>query len=425
MRFRRRGRRGGGRDDHGPRPTGPGPDSTGPSPLGPTRAADPSAGPTDPGRTPSTPSTSPGHGSTDPGHTPSTPSTSPSTPDTLTPHHSGGRARHHRLPVAAALAVTALIALPDLLLTGPPTGPAPTAVDRSLLPVVPDTTADTAVTFRGLVFDACQAPPLAAMTAWRGASPYGAVGVTYAGRGRDCPGQPHLTRRWVSEVHRMGWRVLPVYAGSQPPCLRAEPAGPPHPARREATPHPRGTTRLDHTNPRNDDTSGRDPLAPHQRHAVIGATPAAQGEREGAEAVTRGRALGMGPGSALYLSLKSYDLRVAACVRATLDFVRAWDREVRRRGYVPGLRSHADAGVLHMERARRAGTGDLPSALWFTRSASRPSLYEERTLHPYAWRVKRRIHQYAAPAAEQYGGHALTVGRSLADAPVARIERTR
>ncbi|WP_197359116.1 DUF1906 domain-containing protein, partial [Streptomyces clavuligerus] len=159
------------------------------------------------------------------------------------------------------------------------------------------------------------------------------------------------------------------------------------------------------------------------REGVIGRAPVAQGQEEGSEAVRAAHALGMTRGSALYVSLKSYDLDDPSCVRTTLDYIRAWNREVRRHGYVPGLRSHADAGVLHMEHARRAGTGDLPSAMWFARWNHRPSLYEERALHPYAWRVKRRIHQYEGEVTEEYGGHRLTVGRSLADAPVARIRR--
>ncbi|MFE6131007.1 DUF1906 domain-containing protein [Streptomyces sp. NPDC056437] len=250
---------------------------------------------------------------------------------------------------------------------------------------VVDTTADTALTFRGLAFDSCQAPPLAAMRSWRTSSPYGAVGVSYGGRGRRCPQQPHLTRDWVAAVHRMGWQVLPVFAGSQSRCVRDE----------------------------------------RRRAAVIGASPGAEGQREGNEAVERAWALGMARGSALYLDLEAYDVDDVECARATLDFVRAWNREVRRRGYVPGFHSAADAGVLHMERARLAGTGDLPSAMWFARRSAEPALYEdlydEQVLNPYAWRPKRRIHQYDGDVTESHGGHSLTVGRSMADAPVARI----
>ncbi|MFF8957619.1 DUF1906 domain-containing protein [Streptomyces sp. NPDC014894] len=320
-----------------------------------------------------------------------------------------------RAQVAAALVLTALIGLPDLLLAPTSGGTSAGARQASTTSAltepgaltdpgaasVPDTTADTDWTFRGLAFDVCRVPSLAVMSAWRASSPYGAVGVPYGGRGRECPDQPHLTRGWVAEVHRMGWRVLPVFAGSQPPCARG-PADGERPRSSPGAPETRST-----------------PGTPE----TIGATPAAQGEREGGDAVRQARALGMDRGSALYVSLRSYDLDDAGCVRATLDYVRAWNREVRREGYVPGLRGDAETGARHMETARRAGTGDLPSALWFARWNRRPSLYGETVLHPYAWRVKRRIHQYEGEVSEEHGGHRLTVGRNLTDAPVARVAR--
>ncbi|MQS37797.1 DUF1906 domain-containing protein [Streptomyces katsurahamanus] len=317
-----------------------------------------------------------------------------------------------RAQAAAALVLTVLLGLPDLLLT--PSAGAGRAGALVTGAGFPDTTADTDVTFRGLAFDSCRAPSLAVMSAWRKASPYGAVGVPYAGRGRACPDQPHLTRRWVAEVHRMGWRVLPVFVGSQPPCAHdPRPASGASPESPGVSPGSPGTLRP---------APGTSPGAPGTPPKTpIGGAPAVQGGREGEEAVRTAGALGMDRGSALYLSLKSYDLDDASCVRTTLDFVRAWNREVRRQGYVPGLHSDADAGVLHMERARRAGTGDLPSALWFVRWNRRPSLYDEAALHPYAWRVKRRIHQYAGEITEEHGGHRLTIGRSMADAPVARV----
>ncbi|MEO3972870.1 DUF1906 domain-containing protein [Streptomyces sp. CAU 1734] len=334
----------------------------------------------------------------------------------------------------AALVVTALFGLPELLLA-PAADPDP-ARDRTGYAagtaITPDTTADTAVTYQGLAFDICRVPPLAVMRAWRTSSPYGAVGIPYGGRGRDCPGQQHLTRAWVEKVHRMGWRVLPVFVGSQPPCARDEQPRAAAPEAPAGTDRTNGTDRTDRTaepsaslpagraeNPSGEREGNEEEK--NKREVPMGRFPGAQGEREGSEAVARARALGMIRGSALYVSLKSYALSDPSCARTTLDFIRAWNREVRRLGYVPGLRSDADAGVLHMERARREGTGDLPSALWFARWNGRPSLLDEEAVHPYAWRVKRRIHQYEGEAREEYGGHALTVGRNLVDAPVARF----
>ncbi|MFI1394618.1 DUF1906 domain-containing protein [Streptomyces sp. NPDC020681] len=295
-----------------------------------------------------------------------------------------------RLRTWAPAAALTLVALLALLLAAAPDSDVPAGVEAAALGDAPldapagaavDTTADTAVTFRGQAFDTCRTPKLATMRAWRKSSPYGAVGVYYAGRGRGCLEQPHLNRSWVAEVHRMGWQVLPVFVGSQAPCVRDE----------------------------------------HRRKVAIGSKPAAQGQREGSEAVRQAWALGMIRGSALYLDLEAYDVDNETCARTALDFARAWNREVRRQGYVPGFYSSADSGVLHMERARLAGTGDLPSAMWFARWRGKPSLYGERVLNPYAWRPSRRIHQYEGEVTEQHGGHSLTIDRNMADAPVARI----
>ncbi|WP_251021338.1 DUF1906 domain-containing protein [Streptomyces sp. ISL-98] len=236
------------------------------------------------------------------------------------------------------------------------------------------------VIYRGRMFDTCRVPPLATMRAWR-KSPYRAVGVYYAGRGRACRNQPHLSKRWVETVNEMGWRVLPIFVGSQSPCVHAR----------------------------------------NKRRVRIGRAPWRQGRKEGRDAVRSARALGMHTGSALYLDVEAYNAGNLRCARTTLDFVRGWNREVRRHDYVPGFYSSADSGVRHMERARKAGAKDLPSVMWFARWQTKPSLYGEPALSRHAWAPHRRIHQYAGNVKEKYGGRLLKIDRNKADAPVARI----
>ncbi|WP_338698253.1 DUF1906 domain-containing protein [Streptomyces sp. Q6] len=235
-------------------------------------------------------------------------------------------------------------------------------------------------TFHGKAFDVCQAPSRDIMRRWRD-SDYRAVGVYYGGRGRACRAQPGLTRGWMRAVDRMGWRVLPVYVGSQAPCVTAR----------------------------------------HKRGVRIGRHPWRQGVREGRDAVRRAKKLGIRGPSPLYLDMEAYTFRKRACARTTLSFVRAWDREVRRRGYVPGFYSSADSGVRHMAEARRAGVRDLPSVIWFARWHTRPHLYRERALEGHVWHPQRRIHQYAGNVKERHGGRTLVVDRNLVHAPVARI----
>ncbi|MEU7591647.1 DUF1906 domain-containing protein [Streptomyces sp. NPDC039022] len=234
--------------------------------------------------------------------------------------------------------------------------------------------------FQGWAFDTCKTPSQSTLAAWKG-SKYRGVGVYFGGRGRACPNQPNLTRDWVRAAHRAGWRLLPLYVGSQAPCV----------------------------------------VNKHKRKVTIGSDPVQVGTGEAQDAVRRAQALGIAPDSALYLDMEAYNLRDAACTRKTLEYIRAWNRETVRQGYVPGFYSSADSGVRHIERARRAGTRDLPSVMWFARWHSKPNLYGEPEMSASAWRPHRRIHQYAGNVAETHGGRKMTIDRNRVDAPVAVI----
>jgi hypothetical protein len=234
--------------------------------------------------------------------------------------------------------------------------------------------------FRGWAFDTCLAPTVDTMRRWT-SSAYQAVGVYYAGRGRACAHQPRLNRGWMRSVRGQGWKVLPVYVGSQSPCV----------------------------------------VSKNKKDVRIGRHPWGQGTREGRDAVLRARTLGVQARSPLYLDMEAYTYRKKKCADTTLAFVRAWNREVRRHAYVPGFYSSADSGVRHMETARRAGVRDLPAVMWFARWHKRPSLSREPVLRRDAWSPERRIHQYAGNVRERHGGRKLMIDRNLVHAPVARI----
>ncbi|MFD3659914.1 DUF1906 domain-containing protein [Streptomyces sp. NPDC058659] len=237
--------------------------------------------------------------------------------------------------------------------------------------------------FAGKAFDTCEAPSLAVMKAWL-TSPYRAVGIYFGGRGRGCPTQKELNPAWVASAHAMGWRLLPLFVGSQAPCVHSA----------------------------------------AKRPYAIGANPWSQGVREAGEAARAARALGIGTSSPLYLDIESYRVEDTRCAATTLSFVRAWNREVRRLGYVPGYYSSVDTGIRHIEGERKAGTEDLPSVLWFARWRGVPALYAEASLHPEAWMPHARIHQYAGNVAESYGGRRMLIDRNAVDAPVARVTAT-
>ncbi len=287
--------------------------------------------------------------------------------------------------------VLVLTALSMDLTASPPGAAAPatpggqpdrsTASDRATAPdrSTPRAAAEV-TTFRGWAFDTCLTQSTDTMRRWRD-SKYRAVGVYYGGRGRACKRQPHLDHAWMRAVKEMGWRVLPVYVGSQPPCV----------------------------------------IAKNKKHVRIGKHPWEQGKKEGSDAVRAAKTIGVRQHSPLYLDMEAYTYRKKGCAATTLSFVRSWDREVRRLGYLPGFYSSADSGVRHMEAARRAGVRDLPSVMWFARWHTKPDLYREPALASDAWRPARRIHQYAGNKKEKHGGRTLVIDRNLMHAPVARV----
>lgn len=237
--------------------------------------------------------------------------------------------------------------------------------------------------FQGRGFDTCQAPDLATMSAWRASTAYRAVGIYFGGRARACKSQLHLTTDWVRQTTADGWSLLPIYVGSQSPCVN-------------------GT---------NKNPYRIDPLL-----------AAAQGGTEGGDALAAAKALGLDKGSPLYLDMEAYDIQDVDCAAATLAFVRGWDREVQAAGYLAGFYSSADSGIRHMETARRAGVGDLPDVVWYARWGVDATLTDEPVLAADAWASHARIHQYTGSTTETHGGKQLTVDRDLIDAPVAIVD---
>jgi glycoside hydrolase-like protein len=246
-----------------------------------------------------------------------------------------------------------------------------------------DPRADGAKIYHGYGFDTCIAPSYATMRAWS-SSPFRALGVYVGGRARACPHQPNLTTSWVRDVTDLGWKLLPLYVGSQSPCV----------------------------------TSDR-----KQQYALDEDGGArAQGAAEGRDAVASAQRLGMSEHSAVYLDMEPYDESDSACARTTLRFVQGWSHAVRALGYLPGFYSNAGSGITHMESSREAGAADLPGAVWFARWHTGPSVSDEPSLASGAWQPHRRIHQYAGDVTETYGGVRLQIDKDLVDAPVAVVD---
>ncbi|WP_157875905.1 DUF1906 domain-containing protein [Streptacidiphilus griseoplanus] len=273
---------------------------------------------------------------------------------------------HLPRPAALMAAVLVLLAPPGVLTAAQPAQAAPLPVRH----------------FAGHGFDACAAPSLTTMRRWHRHSRYRAVGIYFGGVNRSCA-QPHLTAHWVRAVDRMGWRLLPVYAGLQAPCRRSA----------------------------------------HRLHRIDPRRAGRQGAAQAADAARRARALGLAKGSPLYLDMENYRRGNARCSRAVVDFSVGWTRGLNRRGYRSGFYSSAGSGIADLAAARRRGRRDLPGTLWYAHWNGRPGTGRAKGLSSRAWHGHRRIHQYRGNVRESHGGSALTVDRSTVDAPVALVAR--
>ncbi|KUN88006.1 peptidoglycan-binding protein [Streptomyces bungoensis] len=229
-------------------------------------------------------------------------------------------------------------------------------------------------TFTGRAFDTCTAPSKSTMKAWHTGF-YGAAAVYVGGKNRGCA-QPNLTASWVSYVSAMGWKLVPIYVGAQPPCQ-----------------------------------SGSNP------ERLTASTAASLGTGDAKDAVAKAAALGMKAGSALYLDMEPYDTTNTSCNDAVLTYVRSFDKELRAETYRAGYYGFTSSSAKAVATA--SDKTDLPGNLWY-------ALWDKQntTTADWPWGATQftnhsRAHQYMVNSKESHGGVTLTVDRDAWDAPVA------
>jgi hypothetical protein len=220
-------------------------------------------------------------------------------------------------------------------------------------------------TFTGRAFDTCAAPSLSAMKAWHTGF-YGAAAVYVGGKNRGCS-QPNLTASWVKSVSTVGWKLIPIYVGAQPPCQ-----------------------------------TGSSP------EKLTATTAASLGASDAADAVAKSSALGMKAGSPVYLDMEAYDITNTSCNNAVLTYVRAFDKALRAKTYRSGYYGFTSSSAK-----------DLPGNMWYalwdkqnTTTADWPFGATQFTNHS-------RGHQYMVNSKETRNGYTITVDRDAWDAPVA------
>ncbi|RMI47092.1 DUF1906 domain-containing protein [Actinomadura harenae] len=222
------------------------------------------------------------------------------------------------------------------------------------------------VTGRG--FDACAAPSLRAMKAWRGA--YSVTNVYIGGVARGCA-QPHLNARWVRAVRKMGYRLIPTYVGPQAPCTG-------HMARFSTK------------------------------------KSAQEGRSAAVDAVARARALGIPKSMPIYYDMEAYDHK-AWCRSAVLRFLQSWTTSLSHRAYSAGVYSSAKSGIRDLGRAKGIVK---PPSIWFAHWDGKARVYGSRYLPNSWWHPHRRIKQYRGDHKERHGGVTLYVDSNAVDGRV-------
>jgi hypothetical protein len=225
-----------------------------------------------------------------------------------------------------------------------------------------------------LGFDACTAPSLKTMRVLR--RRYAAVGVYIGGVNYACA-YGNLSAAWLRSAAAMGWGILPIYVGRQATCWGYQ-----------------GVT-----------------IGP--RH------PVSEGVADGHDAVRDAKVFGLAKGSPIYYDMEAYNpVGWPDCIPALLSFLGAWDRTVAAAGYVTGIYSSQDTGIVDMQRAavaRRPGFTP-PDAIWIALWDNIASLSDGRLY----WPLTKRDKQYAGDVTVTAGKIRLDIDRDIVGGPVAR-----
>jgi hypothetical protein len=231
------------------------------------------------------------------------------------------------------------------------------------------------MTGSGLGFDTCTVPSAVTMTSWL-SSPYRVVATYLGGMNWAC-GYGNFTSGWVRQVAAEGWRFMPLWVGRQSPCTNV-----PYVAK----------------------------INPSQA--------AAQGQAEAASAVAAARGFGYGQGTPIYFDMEGYQTGQSACTRAVLNFLGGWTRALHAAGYVSGVYSSASSGIRDLAGQYRNAGYPRPDDIWIADWNSEPVLTDPAV--PNAdWANHQRLHQYAGPHNETWGGSTLNIDGDAADGQVA------
>jgi glycoside hydrolase-like protein len=232
--------------------------------------------------------------------------------------------------------------------------------------------------YQGLGFDACNAPTTSTMSAWL-ASPYRAIGIYIGGANRFCAVQANLTPSWVTTVEGQGWKLLPLYVGSQAP-------------------------------------SGCG-VSGHLISTNL-ATAASQGTTEANDAADQADALALGSKTPIFFDLEAYT-RSGTCSPPVKAFIDAWVRRLHVRGYFAGFYSSSGSGVVDQAQFVKDPNYARPDYLWFANWNNNTSVFGDPFFSDSLWNCHQRHHQYRGGHDETYGGVTINIDNDSSDGAVA------
>jgi Domain of unknown function (DUF1906) len=223
----------------------------------------------------------------------------------------------------------------------------------------------------GVGLDTCTVPSVATMTSWL-ASPYRVIGTYLGGMNWAC-GYGNFSVSWVRRVAAEGWRFMPIWVGRQAPCTTVP-----------------GAAVIDPS------------------HA------AAEGLADARAAVTAARAFGYGRGTPIYFDMEAYN-SIPGCSSAVMTFLGGWTRGLHAAGYASGVYSSARSGIEDLASQVAANRGyPRPNDIWIADWNGEPVL-SDSALRNGLWVDHQRLHQYAGPHGEKWGGATLQLDSDAID----------
>ncbi len=226
--------------------------------------------------------------------------------------------------------------------------------------------------YTGLGFDACSTPSAPAMSAWS-ASPYRAVGI-YVGGANEACAQPNLSPDWVEQESAAGWVLLPIYVGLQAPSNGCGCA------------------------------------------AIVPSQASAEGTAAAEDAVNQAEAEGISPGNPIYDDMEAYN-RTNSNTSAVLAFLSAWTSELHALGYLSGVYSSENSGIVDLVNAD--GTTFVePDELWIANWNNQANT-NSSVVPTTEWANHQRLHQYQGGHNATYGGVTINIDSDYVDASTA------